>query len=237
MLSLGLYYKSTLYAPIIGKYESQGYNFFNTLYEFPILNLALPETMQAAYNAQHSVVHELTIEASIFLWGSLKDPSNKAADGVYNVAFHPDVQRWTGQDNFNIPILMGIFDPNGVEPGSPHSIPFNTFAPVAVNKHDNVYYSPNNAQFKLVPGRKVVTFWTAALSPDKRSSAINFNIIITDEALQQSLHQTITEFQYTPPAQRNERLIEALSEAAVPLPEADHNALGAAAIILAAAAR
>jgi hypothetical protein len=73
---------------------------------------------------------------------------------------------------------MGIFDLRGVEPVS---LAHNSLRAESVNPHPDRRLSPNNAQFKVMPDRSVVSFWSVAQYKDH--AAITFNIIITHPGL------------------------------------------------------
>lgn len=126
-----------------------------------------------------------TITFNTVLWGPLRVPGESpigANTNTNNVIFHPVASTWEKAQHFNIPVAMGIFGADGVEPGGSGAIAFNTVTNQSVNKHASDVYadamSPDNARFKLISGRMVRTFWILGLSPDKKQAVVSFNIII-----------------------------------------------------------
>lgn len=197
MCFMGL--KLDLESTQLGHYRSERYNFFSVLYEEPIFDRTLlianiPTSLGQAYGAQGVDLDSLDLDtADIKIWGPVIDSDEAPANRVYNVVFHPDVQRWRLSDNdFNTNLMVGLFAPNGVvQAGGDEAIPFNTFGMVNVNKHDQIYYSPDNARFQLEPGRHIVSFWTAALSEDKTKTVIAFNVIIDQQMLNDQMSNIV----------------------------------------------
>jgi hypothetical protein len=179
-------FKLNIQSTQLGQYRGEGYNFFNPLGEWSIerqyLVPNIPDQLRQAYAAQGVNLNTVVFDnAVIKIWGPTLDAA--PADRIYNVVFHPDVQRWRNSNNdFNTNLLVGLFDPKGVAAVGAEGISFNTFGQINVNKHDQIYYSPNNGRFQIEAGRKIVAFWTAALSEDKSKTVIQFNIIIDDQA-------------------------------------------------------
>lgn len=60
-------------------------------------------------------------------------------------------------------------------------------------KGEGQLYSPNNVRFKIDDKRQVVSFWSVAVSPDNQNAALNFNLIILNQALADLLGQYHTE--------------------------------------------
>lgn len=193
--------KLNLESTQLGHYRPAGYNFLGIIDEEQILDRDLllanmPVALNSAYQAQGVNFSTVQIDtAEIKLWGPVMDPDDAPADRVYNVVFHPDVQRWRSSDgDFNTNLLAGLFAPNGVvQAAKGEAIPFNTFGMVNVNKHDRIYYSPDNARFQLEPGRRIITFWTAVLSEDKTKTAIAFNIIVDEQALSEEIGAIVSD--------------------------------------------
>jgi hypothetical protein len=179
-------FKLNIQSTQLGQYRGEGYNFFNPLGEWSIerqyLVPNIPNQLRQAYAAQGVNLNTVVFDnAVIKIWGPTLDVA--PADRIYNVVFHPDVQRWRNSNNdFNTNLLVGLFDPKGVAAVGAEGIPFNTFGQIHISKHDQIYYSPNNGRFQIEAGRKIVAFWTAALSEDKSKTVIQFNIIIDDQA-------------------------------------------------------
>ncbi|MDR3646959.1 MAG: hypothetical protein P4L22_05470 [Candidatus Babeliales bacterium] len=119
---------------------------------------------------------------------------------TYNIAFHNEVRDWfTGTPKFNpkefiVDIRMGLFKPINVkQPSSP--IAFNKFNPESVSIHSaGLDYSPNNVRFLLEPGKKVGTFWAAAISPDKKKAIITFNIIIDNKTIENAISKFLNSY-------------------------------------------
>ena len=183
----------------IGKYYGEGYNFLylidiETVNDRNLIIQNLPNSLRQAYQMQQVNLDTIEINnATINIWGAPIEENRVPADRIYNVVFHPDVQRWRGNNaDFNTNILAGLFAPNGVtQAGVPSPIAFDAFALINVNKHDRIYYSPDNGKFKIDPTRNFVTFWTAALSEDKSKTTITFNIIIINRELSEQLHDQL----------------------------------------------
>src|SRR5579872_1726443 len=179
-------FKLNIQSTQLGQYRGEGYNFFNPLGEWSIerqyLVPNIPNQLRQAYAAQGVNLNTVVFDnAVIKIWGPTLEVA--PADRIYNVVFHPDVQRWRNSNNdFNTNLLVGLFDPKGVAAVGAEGIPFNTFGQIHISKHDQIYYSPNNGRFQIQPGRKIVSFWTAALSEDKSKTVIQFNVIIDEPA-------------------------------------------------------
>ena len=60
-------------------------------------------------------------------------------------------------------------------------------------KGEGQLYSPNNVRFKIDDERQVVSFWSVAVSTDNKNAALNFNLIILNQALADLLGQYYTE--------------------------------------------
>lgn len=105
-----------------------------------------------------------------------------------NVVFHPVVGNWLGNyltSDFNVNIQAGLFGSNGVtNAGIPAyaidsgSIPFDSLQPIQVHYH--TAYSPNNAQFKLVGGRNIVSFWL--VGKHTGHAIVTLNLIINSDS-------------------------------------------------------
>ena len=104
------------------------------------------------------------------------------ANTPYNLIFHSALWKWTGLHNVVHNILMGIFNPDGIDNNVSQAIAFNSLAPSNVNIHDNDNLSPNNARFKVSGQRAVASFWSAAISPQKNETIITFHLLINDVA-------------------------------------------------------
>ena len=82
---------------------------------------------------------------------------------------------------------MGLFEPNGVQQDVSNPIAFNRFNPEQVIIHGKgVYYSPNNAAFRI-SDRQIASFWTSAVSADHKKIIVTFDIIINNPELQELL--------------------------------------------------
>jgi len=123
---------------------------------------------------------------------------------VYNVAFHPVVNQWLGQREYNQTIAAGIFEPNGVQAAADQSISLGSLQPLAVNPHGSDMYSPNNGRFAVTKGRAIVSFWLAGLLKDH--VAISYNLLILDPGLYKQLDELATKLneQYRAEDQLNE---------------------------------
>jgi hypothetical protein len=124
-----------------------------------------------------------TIYAQIMVNGQTPDKK----PGPYNMVFHPFGYA------YNKPMLlfsnnvpMGIFNPDGI---SNLDIATNQFTALNVNAHDGtgLLLSPNNARFKVTPGRALSTFWSAAYSPNKRFVTITYHILANNDTMQKAL--------------------------------------------------
>ena len=89
--------------------------------------------------------------------------------------------------NFNENILMGVFGADGVERNNAYrAMPFNTLLERSVHFHD-ISYSPPNAEIDVSSGRKISTFFGAAISPNKNRVAVSYHMLVNEADLQQNI--------------------------------------------------
>lgn len=232
-------------APAIGKYgqlvgNDQQYNFLNplvfienkpstllTVIPDSLSKALLQETKQPIQNlvAAHSVDFFTIVFGSPFL--------EKPADRIYNLVFHPVLRKWlagsVNPNNFSVVSRVGIFEPNGVKN---ISVSVDSFSDESIHVHpsgDNVIaYSPDNIKIQIVPGRNIVSFWSAALSPDKSKIVIVYNLIIDNENVETKLGHIVKT------SWKLESLIQGLRTFAQEMPQIDRPALNNVVTILTA---
>lgn len=124
---------------------------------------------------------------------------HNAEPKTYNMVFHMWAGTWQPTKLFNINVDMGILAPNGVQPASSNSIPFNQITAQNVHVHDGgktIANSPNNARFTVTPQRDISTFWSIAISPNKRHAVVTFHIlsntIATENMIEAAVRQANT---------------------------------------------
>ncbi len=112
---------------------------------------------------------------------------------VYNLIYHRVVRAWrNGEQYFNINLPMGIFEPYGISKlDHKEAVALNNLTEQNVNLHPTAdaivsdAYSPNNAQFKVDKTKDLSSFWTVALSGDKKHASVNYVLLIHNPELEQ----------------------------------------------------
>lgn len=179
------------YIPLIGKYADP-YVMLN-----PIAIIENKEKMVSGI-APESLLKEIAgknIRFYTLVWGL--PVGDIGGDKTYNLIHHPAAVAWLkgkpgfNESNFIHNITMGIFNPDGISGAKENSAAINSLKDEAVSIHpspDGVpAFSPNNVRFSINPNREIATFWSAALSPDKKDAVIAFNIIMQNPAIQYNL--------------------------------------------------
>ena len=212
-----IFSKIVISGQFIGSYATP-YNFLVPIYRQELnskLGSIIPESLLTALaNKLEIDIQDLTVaeqrwlideqisngylEEATFLVSIRGEPIDGAvASKIYNICFHDQVKSWNiGKPDFNplefsIPVDMGLFEPNGVQQNVSNPIAFNSFNPEQVSIHDNgVYYSPNNAAFR-VSDRQIASFWTSAVAADHKKIIVTFDIIINNPELQEILSTII----------------------------------------------
>lgn len=166
--------------PALGRYADP-YVFLPRLalleLEPALLKNALPPSLQQALikavGPFDAMINTKTVYAHAMISGF------KSGD-IVNIVFHPFVYTYVQQPFYNQNILMGLFDAHGISRSPSESISIDHFSMQNVNAHNGVgyAYSPNNAQFLIIPHRLLGIVWSAAVSPDKQHIAITFHIIL-----------------------------------------------------------
>ncbi len=199
LLSMREYYNP--HAIQIGIYNGAGYNFLTDVRgNIGDENLSvdsLPQEIRDLIPAGAEIKNYLIL---------LGAPETKSSDSVYNIAYHPTVKGWFKKNpaidshNFSVPIAMGIFEPQGVaHVNSAEGIAFNGLSAQQVIIHPGVQYgttvvdaySPNNARFQINPKNKISSFWTMAISPDKKQIYTAYVILVQDDLLEKEIVQNI----------------------------------------------
>lgn len=133
------------------------------------------------------------IKSYVMISGKAQKTSN-----IYNMVFHPVVSVWQQpQRHFNLRTTMGLFDPNGIGAATgPESIGINSFTTPHVNVHasqlpDIDDASPNNAQFAIYQNRAISTFWSAAVSSERKRAVVTFHILVNDSNLEVGIQKQI----------------------------------------------
>jgi hypothetical protein len=168
--------------PYLGHYTNELY------YLRSILGMikGTPELLRHMHIAPKSVIEHVSdisehnLEFYIVLWGAFPDMSpygyvSLPANSYNNVIFHPVLAKWkeaawkaAGTWPMGAADIQGgLFMPDGVTTaGVGVAITFNSLGALNVNIHPgsgaaarDTFCSPNNAQFKLVDDRKLVSFW------------------------------------------------------------------------------
>ncbi len=134
--------------------------------------------------------------------GVVENQKADPIDKTYNMLFHGflapvfDVIK-----TFQSDVLMGVFQRDGVTNSG--SIAFDNLTKQDVHFHEAD--SPDNAKFKVDDGRKVSTFWSAAISPDagdvKQGTAkhlekrviVTYHLLINDKDLEAKLIKIFAE--------------------------------------------
>ena len=200
----------------IGSYATP-YNILVPIYRQELnskLGFIIPESLLTALaNKLEINIQDLTVEQqrllideqisnleeATFLVSIRGEPLDGAVESkIYNICFHDQVKSWNiGKPDFNplefnIPADMGLFEPNGVvQQDVSNPIAFNSFNQEQVSIHgDGVYYSPNNAAFRI-SDRQVASFWTSAVAADHKKIIVTFDIIINNPELQEILSTII----------------------------------------------
>ena len=203
--------KTIISGQFIGSYATP-YNFLLPIYKQELnikLGSIIPESLLTALaNKLEIDIQDLTVEEqrwlideqisnleeATFLVSIRGEPiDGPVASKIYNICFHDQVKSWNiGKPDFNplefsIPVDMGLFEPNGVQQDVSNPIAFNSFNPEQVSIHgDGVYYSPNNAAFRI-SDRQIASFWTSAVAADHKKIIVTFDIIINNPELQELL--------------------------------------------------
>jgi hypothetical protein len=127
-------------------------------------------------------------------------------DKTLNVVYHNIVRDWLSATNpeldpleFNVNALIGIFEPDGITTAIESGATIGRLNPEAISIHGDgtpenrgIYYSPNNVRFKIEDERQVASFWSLAISPDNQNAVLNFNLIILDKAIADSISEVIS---------------------------------------------
>lgn len=170
--------------PSIGYYDPKGYpmadNIIYIKLEPWMLETIVPQSLKKALQIQSFYTTNKQIFAYIVFSRSLA-PNHM----IENLVFHSFASLFSGSGYFNTNVLMGIFDPRGVQAAGQSSVSINTIKPTNVNFHGpEVMLSPNNARFTIQPNRGISTFWSAASNPNGGTpAAITFNVLINDDAI------------------------------------------------------
>lgn len=104
----------------------------------------------------------------------------------YNLIFHGAMADWYAAEmvaagfnfaanGFAVNLPMGIFDFNGIDSAG-GDIAKNGLSAQNVNAHNHLY-SPDNAGFIIEAGRRIVTFWSVAKSPEKNHAVVTYHIL------------------------------------------------------------
>ena len=184
----------------IGIYSGAGYNFLKDLRENSgdkkLSVNSLPKELITLIPAGAEIKNYLIL---------LGSPESKAAESVYNIAYHPTVRGWLEHNpavnlhNFSLPVAMGIFHPQGVaHVNSAEGIAFNRLSDQQVIIHPGAEvapgyiadaYSPNNARFQIDPKNTVSNFWTMAVSPDKKQVYTAYVILVQNDLLEKEIEE------------------------------------------------
>lgn len=113
-------------------------------------------------------------------------PFTPATRDTCNIAYHPVVRRWrgTGLADFNVPVLCGIFAPNGVR-AITGGISVDRLAELPVNYHGKVWLSPDVGRVLLEPTRGIITFWTVAVY--EGHAHVVFNVVANNAVTERLL--------------------------------------------------
>ena len=155
-----------------------------------------PETLAQLNNALGNSCMTLTLGVGVYGQPLEVDVPDK----TFNVVYHNLVRDWLiSTEGFNplefsVNAQIGIFEPNGITNQIACGATVGTLNAESVSIHGDgtpensgIFYSPNNVRFKINDERKVASFWSVAVSPDKQHAAINFNLIILDEPVAQQI--------------------------------------------------
>lgn len=182
--SLQLSVSGTPREPIIGFYDTGGYKIRMPLMVVEGAVDLLKHASSDLY-AQVSDISADKVKFYINIWGPFFG-ENLPASNPNNVVFHEIVAQWTGlHEPFSVTINGGLFEPNGVinagkyAPGNGGSIPFDSLQPIEINPHDG-RWSPNNARFKLIDGRNIVSFWL--VGKHDKHAVVTLNLIINSDS-------------------------------------------------------
>ena len=127
-------------------------------------------------------------------------------DKTLNIVYHNVIRDWLSATNpdldpleFNVNALIGIFEPDGITTAIESGATIGRLNPEAISIHGDgtpenrgIYYSPNNVRFKIEDERQVASFWSLAISPDNQNAVLNFNLIILNEAVSNSISEVIS---------------------------------------------
>ena len=184
----------------IGIYNGAGYNFLKDMQENAgdkkLSIHSLPKEMVALLPAGAQIKNYLIV---------LGSPESKPAAALYNIAYHPTVRGWLEHNpainlhNFSLPVAMGIFHPQGVtHVNLAEGIAFNGLSEQQVIIHPGAEvapgyiadaYSPNNARFQIDPKNSVSSFWTMAISPDKKQVYTAYVILVQNDLLEKEIEE------------------------------------------------
>ncbi len=189
-------FTSAASAPLIGQYGAP-YNLASPLLLIENNEQALDNVPSTIMNVISEKTKSITPSIDFFtiIWSPVE---KKPQNSTYNIIFHQVVRNWLRQEgstpdlhNFNVGIEMGLFEPQGVRA---RSIALNNVKKESVHIHPSgnlEAFSPNNAQFEVVPQQKIVSFWTVAFSPDNSRVMIVFNVFVVDPALGARIDENI----------------------------------------------
>ena len=148
--------------PLIGHYDPSGYHFFfnDTIVKMSTAMLcrAAPESLIAGLG--YRFCGQLLIEKNVTFYFMITE--KRQAYDHCNIIFHPIVCQWRGgEQDFNAPIQMGIFDLHGcASAAASNAMAINSFSSQGVNPHDDCL-SPDNARINL-EGGPYASFWASA---------------------------------------------------------------------------
>lgn len=180
--------------PAIGVYNAEGYNLRKKLIMATIpvkaFMQALPMPLQKMIHGFVNIDIVKNSTASFIALGTVMDQKADSPDQSYNIVFHPWAGlRYINNDSINFfeeNVPMGIFEADGVQElgdknlnsNSPMAnLSFNQLSAKNINWHAPAHMSPNNAQFRVVPGRQFATFLAIALTPDNSHLSLTYFLL------------------------------------------------------------
>jgi hypothetical protein len=185
--------------PAIGVYYNDGYNFRTRRFVAQMKPTALTQAPVSLVNAVKTYVNAnqegplnvvlgqagVACDFYTVVTGMVENQQRDAQDRTYNLVNHGFLAVDYPGDvkTFQKNVAMGIFWGSGIEVAGSSPIAIDALGEQDVHFHDGAYCSPNDARFKVSAGRKLATFWSVAISPDKRRVAITYHLLVQDAAL------------------------------------------------------